>query len=68
MATHYYRSVDKSTAGKPPDKNHLNPTMVASQKVGKLPRKEWQDITAKICHKVELSLVPPLPEIHEKLA
>ena len=30
--------------------------MVALQKVGKLPRKGWQDITAKICHRVELSL------------
>ena len=49
-------------AGRPPDKHHLNTTMVALQKVGKLPIKGWQDITAKICHKVELSLVPPLPD------
>ena len=60
MATHYYSCLDKSREAT--RQTYLNTTMVALQKVGKLPKKGWQDITAKICHKVELSLVSPLPD------
>ena len=66
MATHYYRRLDKSReAIRQTSFKHYHGSLT---KVEKLPRKGWQEITAKICHKVELSLhcQKDLPESRSK--